>query len=887
MKNFLWFWDRKKDEALLRLSPKGDSLLKQKAFFMFKRILKCFLFVFLYHKRYTFTHNFNPPRSLRVIYKPALFIFCMDDKFILMGIDDENSKNIAEILKSKTAKKILDYLSEVKEASEKDLADRLGIPINTIEYNLKKLIRVGLVEKTSNFFWSVKGKKIPMYKLAKKHIIIGTKKPSLSVLKTLLPVIAVAIALIALIVFFQSYAPEKNVYDGTLKTFNSLSELKEFLKDNQQSYGYYGRGGIQTAAAEVSGSIAGTASTNAAASSGKSLDYSTTNIQVAGVDEADIVKNDGKYIYVVSNNNVFIVNAYPAEQMEIVSKISFNESEYISQMYVKDDKLVVFANKYNYYNGCRGDVCIMAAEAKTATADSPAVDSSVVSDVVSEKMILPTYSQPSTQVYIYDISDRKNPLLDDKIEIEGNYVDSRMIDEYVYVISNKFIDSSNPVPPVYSINDVTEKTAVSEIYYFNYPQNNYAFTSISAISVDDGEVNYKTYLTGSSTTIYVSEENIYLTTQKTQDYTKYVETFVEEVALPLLPDEKVEKIINGNEEDYIKHSQIQELIYDYSLSLRGDEKENFDKRLKELTENFEIIMSKEYEKIVIHKISVDNNKINYENSGEVPGYPLNQFSMDEDEGYFRIATTTGNWRDTSLNHLYVLDKNLNIVGKVEDLAKGERIYSTRFLGDKAYMVTFRQVDPLYVIDLADVYEPKILGYLKVTGFSNYLHPYDETHLIGVGMQATDEGRVQGLKIALFDVSDFNNPKEISVYDFTIKAPNMYSYSHSEALYDHKAFLFDKEKELLVIPISYSLYSNDYQFNSYWQGAYVFGINLEKGIFERGKISHFETQEQWQYSVRRSLYMDNILYTISDLKIKANELSDLREVKEVVLKYRNV
>ena len=189
---------------------------------MFKRILKCFLFVFLYHKRYTFTHNFNPHRSLRVIYKPALFIFCMDDKFILMGIDDENSKNIAEILKSKTAKKILDYLSEVKEASEKDLADRLGIPINTIEYNLKKLIRVGLVEKTSNFFWSVKGKKIPMYKLAKKHIIIGTKKPSLSVLKTLLPVIAVAIALIALIVFFQSYAPEKNVYDGTLKTFNSL-----------------------------------------------------------------------------------------------------------------------------------------------------------------------------------------------------------------------------------------------------------------------------------------------------------------------------------------------------------------------------------------------------------------------------------------------------------------------------------------------------------------------------------------------------------------------------------------------------------------------------------------------------------------------------------------
>jgi uncharacterized secreted protein with C-terminal beta-propeller domain len=147
---------------------------------------------------------------------------------------------------------------------------------------------------------------------------------------------------------------------------------------------------------------------------------------------------------------------------------------------------------------------------------------------------------------------------------------------------------------------------------------------------------------------------------------------------------------------------------------------------------------------------------------------------------------------------------IEIVGKVEDLAQGERIYSTRFLGDKAYMVTFRQVDPLYVIDVSDADDPRVLGYLKVTGYSSYLHPYDENHLIGVGMQATEEGRMQGLKIALFDVSDFENPKELSTYDFTVRAPNMHSYSYSEALHDHKAFLFDKEKELLVIPVSSSV-----------------------------------------------------------------------------------
>ncbi|MEN9626242.1 MAG: hypothetical protein RL557_570 [archaeon] len=814
-----------------------------------------------------------------------------DDKFILMGIDDENSKDIAEILKSKTAKKILDYLGDVKEASEKDLADKLGIPINTVEYNLKKLIKAGLVVPSGNFFWSVKGKKIPMYKLAKKHIIIGTKKPNLNMLKTLLPVVAVIVGLIALLVFFQSYAPEKNVYDNDLKTFSSLSELKEFLKDNQ-GYGYYGSGGIRMFAEKTEASVA-SADSGAAptAPSGEAggTDYSATNVQVAGVDEADIVKNDGTYLYIVSNNKVFIVDAYPADEMNVISTISFNESTYISQLYLQNDKLVVFSNSYTYYDGCRGDVCILAqlktASAGEGNAGAASVDSPPSDSAIAEKMIAPPYyySQPSTYVEVYDISDRKNPSLKEKIELEGNYVDSRMIDGYVYVISNKYIDSNNPIPPVYSVNGVEEKIAVDSIYYFNYPQSNYVFTTVSALALDNGELTHKTYLTGSSTAVYVSEKNIYLTTVKQQDYNDYVTRFIDEVARPLLPASDVEKIMNSDEDEYMKQSRMQELIYQKSLSLKGDEKETFDAQLKTLTENFEMKMSKDYEKTVVHKISVDEDEINYETSGEVPGYVLNQFSMDEHKGYFRIATTTGNWRDISLNHLYVLDDDLTIVGKVEDLAKGERIYSVRFMGDKAYMVTFRQVDPLYVIDLSDEEDPTVLGYLKVTGFSNYLHPYDETHLIGVGMQATEEGRTQGLKIALFDVSDFENPKEMSVYDFTVRMPNMYSYSYSEALYDHKAFLFDKERELLVIPVSSSVYSHDYQFSSFWQGAYVFGINLEEGISERGKISHFEKENEWQYTVKRSLYIDDVLYTISDLKVKANELDDLKEVKEVVLK----
>ena len=263
------------------------------------------------------------------------------------------------------------------------------------------------------------------------------------------------------------------------------------------------------------------------------------------------------------------------------------------------------------------------------------------------------------------------------------------------------------------------------------------------------------------------------------------------------------------------------------------------------------------------------------------GRLLNQFSMDEFDGKFRIATTSGEsfGRGNSSNNLYVLDEDLEVVGKVEGLASGERIYSTRFIGDRAYMVTFRQIDPLFVIDLSDAENPEVLGYLKVTGYSSYLHPYDENHLIGVGMEANEQGRAQGVKIALFDVSDVANPREIGKYEITDGI-----WSSSDVLYDHKAFLFDKEKELIAMPVSYS------GQNDYWQGAYVFKINLAEGISLKGKIAHEIEGSAKGYGyggtdyVRRALFMDDVLYTISNSKIKASALGDLSEIEEVELPY---
>lgn len=285
------------------------------------------------------------------------------------------------------------------------------------------------------------------------------------------------------------------------------------------------------------------------------------------------------------------------------------------------------------------------------------------------------------------------------------------------------------------------------------------------------------------------------------------------------------------------------------------------------------------EKTIIHKIAIAGGEIEYKSRGEVPGHVLNQFSMGEYQGYFRIATTTG-WYEA--NHVYVLDEDLNITGRLEGLAPGERIYSARFMGNRAYLVTFKKVDPLFVIDLADPANPKVLGKLKIPGYSDYLHPYDETHLIGVGKDTVDASGgnfawYQGVKIALFDVSDPENPREISKYIIGQRGTD------SLALRDHKAFLFSRSKNLLVIPAGY-----------HSQDAYVFHVSPENGLVLKGTITHSEGAEaqevsaksscypSYNYSVKRSLYIDSVLYTISDELIKMNNLESLNEINKIEL-----
>ena len=267
--------------------------------------------------------------------------------------------------------------------------------------------------------------------------------------------------------------------------------------------------------------------------------------------------------------------------------------------------------------------------------------------------------------------------------------------------------------------------------------------------------------------------------------------------------------------------------------------------------------------------------------GDVDGWLLNQFAMDEKEPYLRLATTNElvhPAEGTSIsNSVFVLDSDLNIVGSLTGIAPTEWIYSARFIDDTLYLVTFRQMDPLFVISLKDPTNPKIVGELEMPGFSSYLHPVDATHVLGIGSENNS------IKVSLYDVSDPTAPIEQSKYVL-----DGFTYSWSEALYDHKAVLFDLEKKLLVIPIyGYGEYwtEDDVWSWSYISGALVLEVSLEQGISYRGMIDH-QVEDNYNYShyygiVSRSLYIDDYLYTISDTSIKASMLSDLSEISFLI------
>ncbi len=398
-----------------------------------------------------------------------------------------------------------------------------------------------------------------------------------------------------------------------------------------------------------------------------------------------------------------------------------------------------------------------------------------------------------------------------------------------YVIIHK--DRELELPSIIT-NGESKALSASEICFFDEPAPSYGIALILSIDLEDQEVRYKAYLIDGTTATYVSVNNIYITgVNYSNIYLNWIDWWWEE-------------------------------------------------------------------ETIIHKISIDQGSITYKARGDVSGWVLNQFSMDEFKGYFRIATTIGHaWAGrTSESNVYVMNGNLEIIGELTGLGKGEEIYSARFMATRCYLVTFEKIDPFYVIDLSDQTNPTVLGELKLPGYSDYLHPYDVNYVIGLGKDAIDMGEFswfQGVKLSLFDVTDLANPIEISNYSIGDRGTT------SEALYTHKAFLFSKSKDLLVIPIRLyeideSKYPGEIPPNAYgdfiWQGAYVFSVTTDDGFVLKGRISHLDHFPDFEenphkyakYFVKRSLYIEDEILTVSEKMVKIHQLDTLAHVKTVEL-----
>ncbi|MEM2098291.1 MAG: beta-propeller domain-containing protein [Candidatus Bathyarchaeia archaeon] len=609
-----------------------------------------------------------------------------------------------------------------------------------------------------------------------------------------------AILLVTFIYTFGSapvtYPPAEVPLATEMKRFSSYEELRNYLIANTTttSYNIWARSGVMTDSKSSAAMPEPAPAQLGISESTEGGQYSTTNIQVEGVDEADIVKNDGRYLYVVDSDTrstIYIVKANPQDP-KIITKITLENNTYAEGLYISEDsnRLVVIANRYQ-------PIIFIAP-----TPEAP--------------VRMPSMVEPNVYVYIYDVADKAYPLLARNFTISGNYFNSRLIGNYVYAVVSQtatVVDDIVTLPQVCETTTATtkiSKISPSSVYYADTIPSQFSFTTFIGLNIknDTEEPANMTLLMGGTSTMYVSLSNIYITYP---------------------------------------------------------------------------IWSSDGQYTSIYRVSINGSTLSFKAEGSVAGYVLNQYSMDEYNGYFRLTTT---WqKETTLNYVYVLNMNLSKTGELllPKFEERETIHATRFIGDKCYVVTAEQKDPFFIVDMSNPTAPKVAGQLKIPGFSSYLHPYDENHIIGLGMENST------VKLSLFDVTNVNTPTEIAKY--IIQG----DWTYSDALHDPHAFLFDKQKQLLVIPVSITRFGyingtekTDMLQGGYWQGAYVFKLTHTNGFELKGGVTHKENETNTEYwpsyyaYVNRALYIGNTLYTVSNAKIQLNNIDTLTLIAKVDL-----
>lgn len=565
----------------------------------------------------------------------------------------------------------------------------------------------------------------------------------------------------------------------TLITAKDYKEIKKCIKEynkqmardnNSMAIGMYESASSSDAASAESSNVSDTGA------------YSDTNLRENGVGEADIVKTDGKNIYTLCRS-VVTITAIDNGSMEKLASIEQDAERYVEDIYVQDDKLVLFGTLGRQVGNSE---------------DSEAYDG---------------YYENNTYVQVYDISDPSNPKEIGNMEQSGGYNTSRIVDGYVYVLSQFHPYEDNVTArDLWYIPEVQGKSIEAENIYMPQEADGNEYTIITAFSLDNpSEKTDSKAVFGYSDVCYVSENNIYITS------------------------------------NYYEDSDVSRTL--------------------------------------IRKISYTDGKLVGVAQTKIKGMLNDSFSIDEYEGNLRLVTTIDeiysnddimplnetadktekavaeNVKDAmpGTNSLYVLNDKLEIIGSIHNLAKDETIYSARFMGDTGYFVTYRQVDPLFSVDLSNPENPKILGELKIPGFSEYLHPYGDGKLLGIGMDVSEDGfTTEGVKLSMFNVTDPSNVTEENKY--TIEE----SYG-TDVGYNYKGVFVDVQKNL-------------FGFVTYHDGVtyHLFMYDEAEGFKE------VMSRQLSGYEGSRGLYVGDVFYLVSGNMIESYSMNGFEKMDDIVL-----
>ena len=633
-----------------------------------------------------------------------------------------------------------------------------------------------------------------------------------------------------------------------LPTLRSYAHLKELIEENVDaeyraaggSLGSPPRGfprqtqGERLMLDSIAAESAPAAGLSKSAGSGPS--FSRTNVQVKDVDEADIVKTDGRFLYQINEAELIVTRAEPGRPLKKTAHIKYNDEGFAPrELFVSDDRLVVIGEEHEDPDEAR----------------------------IMNMQYMPV---SITAVRIYETGDGK-PRLIRSVQVEGTYLSSRRTGSRLVLVTNKYI-IAGPIEPRDFIPEVQD-----ELRGDSDRREGMFRESAQPPAVKDSAAT--------DTFVRPNYKNI----RYFPDFTQANYLTVSFIELDAETPVRSSTLLGGGEQIYASTTNL--YVAQTTFKERGDTTTT-----PGLAEG-EPLMRMISPETSLFRFSLAGNEPMLEGRGSVPGTLLNQFSMDEHQGYFRVATTIP---DASLNNIYVLDRDLEIRGRLEGLAPGERIYSARFMGDRAYLVTFKQVDPLFVIDLSRPGKPSVLGELKIPGYSNYLHPLDDDHIIGFGKDTEDQGDfalMKGVKMAVFDVSDVSRPRE------KWKTVIGDRGTDSDLLYNHRALLHSSERRLLAFPVTVVKEDKpvvrrggtgevwlDRSNRTTFQGVLVYRIEADMTLTERGRISHIEDGvDPWLQAkkfVKRALYIDDVLFTVSDRMIKANRLEDLREIDSLIV-----